>query len=389
MTAIYESRQANPIHHDGLLSLLPLITVSDRLDGLIYPYVQNYVVHLEVSSALRQARPVIPIVHRYMTNANGSMVAPLNISSRLDQIGAVVAELHARYSQATASQPRSNPSKHYRRDWSVEAKKIDKLLRDWTQGVPDHWQPLGLTSGRDFDSSIPSYQSACAVYPSCQVATIWNLWRIQRLRLLRIIVNFAERPSPSSLRDESVKEGSHGTMTPEVAAQDNLMQDLIDGICFSIPFYLGNRTRPVHLHDFTDEEIRFPSFHSVGTERAKIALRRQDGDDTAMFEDEHRRHVIVNGAWHAMSILSTLLTITSEQAVANFLRPGQTSWICKQLDRVATLLCLPTGRSQDGAASSIKDEGGLPSPVWNGREGVTAGVLAEQIQKGALFLSGP
>ncbi|KAI7103634.1 hypothetical protein KC352_g37461 [Hortaea werneckii] len=178
-------------------------------------------------------------------------------------------------------------------------------------------------------------------------------------------------------------------MTPEVAAQDNLMQDLIDGICFSIPFYLGNRTRPVHLHDFTDEEIRFPSFHSVGTERAKIALRRQDGDDTAMFEDEHRRHVIVNGAWHAMSILSTLLTITSEQAVANFLRPGQTSWICKQLDRVATLLCLPTGRSQDGAASSIKDEGGLPSPVWNGREGVTAGVLAEQIQKGALFLSGP
>lgn len=52
ITAIKESRQANPIHHDGLLSLLPLITVSDRLDDLIDPYVQNYVVHLEVSSAL-------------------------------------------------------------------------------------------------------------------------------------------------------------------------------------------------------------------------------------------------------------------------------------------------------------------------------------------------
>ncbi|KAI7001205.1 hypothetical protein KC329_g18 [Hortaea werneckii] len=122
-------------------------------------------------------------------------------------------------------------------------------------------------------------------------------------------------------------------MATEVAAQGDLMQDLIDGICFSIPFYLGNRTRPAHLHDFTDREIRFPSLHSVGTERAKIALRRQAGDDTAMFEDEHRRHVTVNGAWHAMSILSTLLTIISEQAVANRLQPEQKSWICEQLDR--------------------------------------------------------
>ncbi|KAI7001230.1 hypothetical protein KC329_g17 [Hortaea werneckii] len=95
MTAIHESRRANPIHHDGLLSLLPLITVSDRLDGLINPYVQNYVVHLEVSSALRQARPVNTIVHKYMTSTSGSMTVPLNISSSLDQIGAVVAELHA------------------------------------------------------------------------------------------------------------------------------------------------------------------------------------------------------------------------------------------------------------------------------------------------------
>ncbi|KAI6831338.1 hypothetical protein KC332_g8359 [Hortaea werneckii] len=389
MTAIHESRRANPIHHDGLLSLLPLITVSDRLDGLINPYVQNYVVHLEVSSALRQARPVNTIVHKYMTSTSGSMTVPLNISSSLDQIGAVVAELHARYSRATASQPGCTPSKHYRRDWTVEAKRIDKLLRDWTHGVPSHWQPLRLTSGRDFDSSIPSYQSACAVYPSCQVATIWNLWRIQRLRLLRIIVGFAGQPSPSSSRDKSDDGNSPETMATEVAAQGDLMQDLIDGICFSIPFYLGNRTRPAHLHDFTDREIRFPSLHSVGTERAKIALRRQAGDDTAMFEDEHRRHVTVNGAWHAMSILSTLLTIISEQAVANRLQPEQKSWICEQLDRVATLLCLPTPMSRDGAASSPEAEGCLPSPMSNGREGVAAEALAEQIQKGALFLSGP
>ena len=389
MTAIFESRQADSIHHDGLLSLLPLITVSDRLDVLINPYVQNYVVHLEVSSALRQARPVNTIVHRYLTNTNGSMLVPLNISSSLDQIGALVAELHARYSQATASQARSTPPKQYRRDWTVEAKRIDKLLRDWTHGVPNHWQPLRLTSGRDFDSSIPSYQSACTVYPSCQVATIWNLWRIQRLRLLRIIVGFAGQPSPSPFQNESVYGDSPGTRATEVAAQDDLMQELIDGICFSIPFYLGNRIRPVRLHDFTDEEIRFPSFHSVGTESAKIALRRQDGDDTAMFEDEHRRHVIVNGAWHTMSILSTLVTIISEQAVATCLRPEQKLWICEQLDRVATLLCLPTARSRDGAASSIKGEGRLSSPISNGREGVAAEPLAEQIQKGASFLSGP
>ncbi|KAI7546777.1 hypothetical protein KC331_g5411 [Hortaea werneckii] len=203
------------------------------------------------------------------------------------------------------------------------------------------------------------------------------------------MVESAQKPSPNSSRDEMDNENSLGSMEAELTAHDDLMQELIDGICFSIPFFLGNRTRPVHLHDFTDEEIMFPSFHSVGTESAKIASRRQDGDDTAMFEDEHRRHVLVNGAWHAMSPLSTLLTITSEQAGASFLQPGQKSWICEQLDRVATLLCLPKTRTQDAAGSSMKNKGFLPSPMSNVRNEVSAESLAERIQKGAFFMSGP
>jgi len=150
-----------------------------------------------------------------------------------------------------------------------------------------------------------------------------------------------------------------------------------------MPFYLGNLTKPLSMTDFTDPTILLPSYHSVA-QSDKTQFRKQNHDH-GMSKDEHKRQIVAQGPWHAMSPLSCLLTLFSEDLLmAGFLRPGQYGWIREQFLRVITLLRL------------------FPTESDNGREGycvanspnqvsldTMAEYLAMEVRKGAIFMSGP
>lgn len=390
ISAVYDARQAAPLHHHGALSLLP-IGALDSLDDQSSSYVKGFVLHIEVSSALRQKRSMHPNVSSYL---NTSSPVPGNLSSTLDSIGASVAELQADYVRGLSRQHTSGPLllEQQCRAWITEAGQIDDLLRAWARDVPDHWRPLRLTSGQDFSPSITAYRSACDIYASCQIATLWNLWRFHRLLLLKITIGATQRIFTLPVREESAGDERLVPTTMESAmSAGSVIQELVNSICHSVPFYLGNRTKPSSLTDFTDPEILFPSYHILTPGDARIAARHPDCDDNAaLSRDEHHRHMVAYGAWHIVSPLSNLLTLVSDdhggRLVASCLRPGQQEWIRQQFLRVSTLVRLPAAEPFGGGETGRSPLHLLVDPK---SADSAAESLAKQVRKGAIFMSGP
>ncbi|KAJ9272037.1 transcriptional regulator family: Fungal Specific TF [Paecilomyces variotii] len=382
IAAVYGVHSATRVHHNGAVSLLPFANSND-INGMIGAYIRRFMIHTEISSAMRQKRPLQSIEYSWIGSKH-LMAAPDNPSSALDAIGASVAELQASYMRLEI-QKRSMPlSQLARREWRAEAKRIDEQLLAWAQSVPDHWRPLKLISGRDIDPSIPTYRSVCEVYPSCTIANIWNLWRFQRLLLAKITFGLFNKTL--SLSPDELARDQYSGEIEGILECKQIFQELVDSVCYSMPFYLGNRTRLCSIADFDDPTILLPSCDSLlpGDEGP---VNKQT-HDPRMSKDEHRRHIIAQGPWHAMSPLSRLLTLSSEdqgQLITSLLRPGQYEWIREQFLRVTILLHIPL------TEASGRNEGCrvLDSVTQGSNMYTKAEFLAREVRKGAIFMSGP
>ncbi|RAL10202.1 Zn(II)2Cys6 transcription factor [Aspergillus homomorphus CBS 101889] len=372
LAVIYGRHSSTRAHHDGAVSLLPFASSDDK-HGAISAYIQRYIIHSEISSAIRQKRLLRSTAHSCL-GSKGPLAAPASLISTLDTISASVAELQASYS-LTARNGFVSSSEIIPRDWRAEAKCIDEQLLAWAQNVPEHWQPLRLSSGRDIDPSIPTYESVCEVYLSCQIGTLWNEWRVQRLLLVKIIL--------SSLSANPMSEASECLENADLANYKHNLQDLVDSVCYSVPFYLGNQAGYLSIADFTDPAILLPSYHLLASVCKSGCNQRRPNPQVS--EEEHRSHIIAQGPWHIMNPLSRLLTFFWEDhgqamAMASLLRPGQHEWIREQFLRVTILLRIPLA---DGA-----DVEGTLYPFDSSAQGnVDSRVehLAKRIRKGAFL----
>lgn len=382
IAAIYGLNSATRIHLDGAVSLVPFANVH-HINDMIGTYIQRYILHTEISSAMRQKRSLRSIAYTWMGSKNLTG-APDNPSSALDAIGASVAELQANYMQAVAQNGPFLLSQQSLKEWIAEAKRIDERLLAWARNVPDYWQPVKLISGQDIDTSIPTYESVCEVYPTCQIATIWNLWRVQRLLIVKIrfsaLYTILYGTQSGLINDQVLATNS------DFVEYKQTLQELVDSVCYSVPFYLGNRTKPSSIADFTDPAILFPSDHILFPENANGS--NQQSHDLKMSRDEHRRHIVSQGLWSIMSPLSRLMTFFLEdgdRGMMAFLRPGQYEWIREQSLRVSVLLRIPTaeyGHSNDGHL--ILNSSSPPISVNNEVE-----QIVKRVRKGAIFMSGP
>ncbi|KAK2594039.1 hypothetical protein QQS21_008258 [Conoideocrella luteorostrata] len=362
IAAIFGHRSATPTHHAGALSLLPFMESDNgSKDQTTVASIRRFIAHAEVSSATRQKRPVNDAILSCISRG-GLLSAPQNPSASLDAIGATVAALRARYAQNLSALSDTLG------DLAAEAKAIDQQLLTWSWSVPEHWKPRKITSGQDFDLSIPAYRSTCEVYPSSQIANIWNMWRVHRILLFKIVFE--------SLHREPQVENLVG--------YEQIFQELVDAICYSVPFYLGNRVRPMHITDFDDCSISLCG-HSIPSQDSQ-GRSPQSPTSTRMSEDEHRRQVVAQGPWHLMNPLSRLLTLLAEDDnhhLTGILRSGQHKWIRQQFQRVTTLLRLsPPDQHSAGKSTTLNS----PDPA---SLNTTADDLAGLVRRGGMFMSGP
>ncbi|KAI1768419.1 hypothetical protein GGR53DRAFT_517845 [Hypoxylon sp. FL1150] len=382
MAAVYGLRAATRIHQNGAASLLAF-TDMNHVDGIIHEYVQRFMLHTEIAAAMRQKRPLRTIAYSWVGNKDLT-VAPDNPSSVLDAIGMCVAEIQTKY-VGLSIQDNSAPSSHRAlRELMEEVKRVDEQLLAWARSVPCHWNPPRLESGQDIDLSIPTYQSVCEVYPSCPVANLWNLWRFQRFVLVKITL--ASLNTILSYSHFALAEDRILGEIDELFNCEGTIQELVDSVCYSIPFYLGNRTKRSGIADFTDPEILLPSCTPLPSDDESGLENQSTGFKTQ--RDEHRRHIIAQGPWHAMNPLSRLLTLLSEdhgQLITSFLRPGQPEWIREQFLRVTTLLHLPSVKPSD-----YTEVGG----TWNWSAERPADTdddyyLRKGVRQGAIFVGSP
>lgn len=382
IAAIYGLNSATRIHLDGAVTLLAFANVH-HVNDMIGTYIQRYILHTEVSSAMRQTRSLRSIAYTGMGSKNLAG-APDNPSSALDAIGASVAELQANYMQAVTQKRAVTLSQRGLEEWIAEAKRIDVRLLAWARNVPDYWQPVKLISGQDIDTSIPTYRSVCEVYPTCQIATIWNLWRVQRLLIVKIRVS-ALYMILYGRQSEAIDDQILARNQDFVECKQTL-QELVDSICYSIPFYLGNRTKPLSIADFTDPAILFPSDYILFPENRNSFNQRTQ--DLKMSRGEHRSHIVSQGLWSIMSPLSRLMTFFIEdddQLMIAFLRPSQYDWICEQSLRVSVLLRIPPAESDDSNEGRLTLNSSSPPSSVNNR----VEQLVRRVRKGAVFISGP
>ncbi|PVH98115.1 hypothetical protein DM02DRAFT_719512 [Periconia macrospinosa] len=354
VVAVYGLRLATGTHHDGAISLLSLAEPG-LSSTIVDASVRKFVLHIEISSALRRKKPIQSLLSLSLRN-NVSIAAPLNPSMALDSIGASIAELQAAHIHSLKG----------KEELRADAKRIDTQLLAWAQNAPPHWKSVRLTNGNALDSSIPYYIGQCEVYLSCQIANIWNLWRLQRLALLKISVrSFA--PTVHAQTRQLDEERMLGE-TEDLRQFQDVAQGLIDSVCRSVPFYLGNRTAPLSMADFTDPDLSFPSCPET---TFKTDNYDKDDRDSDMASDEHKHHIIAQGPWHIMSPLSHLLTLFLEDTdISSWLQPEQYQWIQTQFVRVLHILHILPRAGGGSGAELIAD-------------------LAKEVRKGAIFMSGP
>ena len=385
ITATYGLRSANRIHHDGAVSLLPFAESelgSVDYNGMISAYLRKFILHIEICSAIRQERPLHNIASLWVGDRR-LLATPDNQSAALDAIGTSVAKLQALHASLVEQSGSVLSLNRALAGVVIEAKHIDQRLIQWAQAVPNHWHPLQLTSDSEgcVDPSIPTYQRVCEIYPSCQIATIWNLWRVQRLITLKI-----------SIRSILVIENSSQYATEELSANQrhlasytSVLQDLVDHICYSVPFFLGNRTKPQSLVDFTNPDILFPSCHSHSLVGQRSRVYPDQDPKIGAPDGDHRRSLIARGHWNALGPLSRLLTLFMDdygQLMVALLRPEQHQWIREQFLRLITVLDFP----QENDESERESFSGMPyhsNPVKKVDD------LANKVRNGVSFMSGP
>ena len=172
---------------------------------------------------------------------------PQNPATRLDFLSIEVANLLA---DAIRTAPKIiDSSDDEAQSWNCTSELLkraqiaDAGLAVWPESLPLNWLPIQVC--RD---SIPQevieagmYGDNCEIYPDIMICSTWNDWRVARLKVLRLI---------AELRRTSIFDNSESA--EQVIDQ---MQQLVDGICASVPYCLGNRTVPAPLYD---AEIVYP-----------------------------------------------------------------------------------------------------------------------------------
>lgn len=248
-------------------------------------------------------------------------------------IGISVANIQYRFEQISREHPycSEKPCLHEDDISNLHNEILDfhKKTSQWIEEVPKHWLPTKWKSSISPDVPIPMYQDTCEIYPSVQIASVFNTYRGYQLIINKIL---------------SIMH-THHWLAPDVGPQDpqDTIQSVVDHMCYSIPFYLGNRSNVQTIADLTNPKPKdfYPAYHNM-----------QDPPipkENILSEQSHRKHVIAYGTWHSMYPLSMLIALFNNHSgydcdcLTRSTRPGQLMWIGTQLYRMMKIYALDNG----------------------------------------------
>ena len=237
------------------------------------------------------------------------------------------------------------------------ALSLENRLAKWPKSVPPSWQAITVSSTSCIDPSITAaglYGASCDIYPSINIAGLWNWYRTLRISTIKIIM----------LCQRGLKQDGNLDSTTQHFAEK--VQVLIDEFCASIPFHLGNRNGPMLSHEL--RKVTYPS----------LPIQSLSGIDgprcaTATSTAEHKRAAGVSGAWFVLDPLSDILKSTASNNFTRSestsqqehqpllqLRQGQREWLIGQMMRVQSMNLY--GRAQSSVSSPKTSSNSTSTP---------------------------
>ncbi|KAF5026422.1 hypothetical protein F66182_1487 [Fusarium sp. NRRL 66182] len=324
LSAISDGRKAHGIHRDGALALLLRRDGRSR-NQKYHASLAGNLFHSKVSHCVKNRSSLLPSELEWL-RSQVIPIIPITPSSLLDMIGLSITSL--RGSLYDISPPRLH----------ILRKQCDGLeveLQRWPEGIPHLWWPRKIRMGREMNSPSKIYNGTCYIYPSLQIANIWNTWRIYRLVLEELKLQLGDHPEFSS--------GIPATHKADVVRDHDGMTDIVHDICYSIPFYLGSLTQPRVLSDIEGPGVIFPSYHDLDPSDEGFLIF--SASDYYASKLDHCRHVALNGPLHVINILSHVISLCSNRA--SFLRAQdvQTKWIAEQFLRALYLIIFEDGKN--------------------------------------------
>lgn len=183
-------------------------------------------------------------------------------------------------------------------------KEIEILERDfarWHDTMPAFWLPYQVENAKEFET----YRGLCEVYYDLSVARVINDYRLSRATVLTWLIQLAS---------------IGGGFWVEKGLQARLkFQCLIDDVCASVPFHLGNRSEPA---DFDDPDCYYPTWPGQ--------------------HDRNRRNatqVTAFGGLLLMGWIRGILDLVAWGPMSDppLLRLGQQEWLRHQMLRMAIM----------------------------------------------------
>ena len=308
-------------HHEGSVALLRHQRRDPGNRHRRGSPLASYILHTEVTFATRDGRN-LPASELSWLDWDATA---LNPSSQLDMVGIEIANLQNEFANVLHS---SSLAKNELDQLLSKALAVDMRLRTWARGIPASWHPVEFDHTPLCIPPVATYAGVFDIYPSVQIASLWNTWQCYRLITLKVKLRCLE------LRTDNLQALADDTSIRET------VQDIVGCFCRSIPFFLGNRTEPGSLHDFTDPRIFLPSHHYLDNQN-EHSFQQGSSSVDLMTREEHFRHVISQGPWHCLLPLSRLLGIFSPTHCSSFaqlLELETREWIREQLVRTQTLM---------------------------------------------------
>ena len=216
---------------------------------------------------------------------------------------------------------------------------LDNDLMRWYESAPKDWRAV-LVAKPDLHPSIQAagvYGSHCEVFPHIHVARVINLYRCARILVLQVTdrcLELLETPSQQHITPVRLK----------IRAD---IQSLVDEICSTVPFFLGNRTAP--SSPYNDWNMQYPYHPKSSNFHGSLFMTANETETTRRLAERHHiRSAASMGGWFLLGNLVTLLKAFRPAPGAEvnsapklYLRKGQVEWVLGQLRRLQKIYLIP------------------------------------------------
>lgn len=351
LSAVFDRHKAHSTHRKGAMALLTQ-NGGAMCNSKYYGHLLGNLFHSKISYSVRHK---VPLTEGEVDWLHDEVIPalPCNPSYVLDVIGVSISRLQSALTEVTPLRGEASSDKLTELMDLME--NVDTQLQAWIDTVPEFWHPRRIKSESFTLQRVATYDGSCDIYPSVQIANIWNTWRTYRLILEQIKLGIAQID-----QDREVSFFEAGNIISESL---QTIEELAESICRCIPFYLGNCQEPVSYTDIDNSLLTLPSYHDLPPEdEGFLAYKRSD---YFVSKTDHNRHVGLHGPLHALSILSSLIGLLFEGQNATLTQvalQNQKQWMNEQFHRSLYLTHFVRNHSKhDGDVLSSQNQQALPA----------------------------